>query len=524
MHSMSASMDDSLEDVTEPVARTDVSALVTRSDVTLTADPARVLARLFVPGYELLLDTESHTSDVLARILALPEDVVCDALRSVHTRFDGRHRDLPGVLLANYERIAHRIPDGVPLTDERRGLIGACFTQEFSVEGAALFNPSAVAHPDQSNLPPGHCRFILSLRAVGEGHLSCLEFRTGVLGPGNELRIDDPGPHIEIGRTGSAPYDREVFAAELAEEGAGGESASFLIDCLPSRFQEKELQRALSALAKQRVTRPGGSRTDEVARRIARSNYEVEFSPKSSIAERVLWPHAESESRGIEDARFVRFVDEDGSVVYQATYTAYDGEQVAPKMLETTDFRSFRMSQLAGPAAQNKGMALFPRKLGGRYVALSRWDRENSAIATSYDGRRWEDPSMLYVPSQPWELIKTGNCGSPVETEAGWLVLTHGVGPMREYAIGALLLDLDDPRLVIGMLREPLFRPAEDERDGYVPNVVYSCGALLHGDQLLLPYGVGDSSVRFAFVDVPLLLERLSADGPPETMRPNSSA
>jgi len=207
---------------------------------------------------------------------------------------------------------------------------------------------------------------------VGEGHLSCVEFRTGVLGPGNELRIEDPGPHIETGRIGPAPYDREVFAARLIEEGADGESASFLIDGLPSRFDEKELQRALTALARQRVTRQGAAYTDELARRIARSNYEVEFSPKSSIAERVLWPHAPSESRGIEDVRLVRFVEEDGSVTYQGTYTAYDGQHVFPKMLETSDFRSFRMLQLAGPAAQNKGMALFPRKVGGRYVALSR--------------------------------------------------------------------------------------------------------------------------------------------------------
>jgi len=512
---MSDSMEDSMDDF---------SPLVTRSDIVLKANPARVLARLFVPGNELLLDTESHTSDVLARILAMPENVVRSTLKNVHARYDGRHRDLPGLLLSHYERIAHRIPEDAVLTDERRSLIGACFTQEFSVEGAALCNPSAVPHPDQSNLPPGHCRFILSLRAVGEGHVSCLEFRTGVLGPDKELRIDDPGPHIEKGRTGPAPHDREVFAAKLAEEGAGGESASFLIGCLPPRFSEKELQNALAALAKQRVTRPGGHRTDEVARDLARCNYQVKFSPKTSIAERVLWPHAPSESHGIEDARFVRFVDEDGSASYQATYTAYDGEQVAPKMLETKDFRRFRISQLAGPAAQNKGMAFFPRKLGGRYVALSRWDRENSAIATSYDGRRWGTPSTLYVPNQPWELIKTGNCGSPVETEAGWLVLTHSVGPLREYFIGALLLDLDDPRLVIGALREPLLAPGEDERDGYVPNVVYSCGALLHGDQLLLPYGVSDSSVRFAFVNVPLLLDRLMADGPPETIRANSSA
>jgi predicted GH43/DUF377 family glycosyl hydrolase len=502
----------------------DATELVTRTDLALTADPTRVLARLFVPGHELLLDRESLTSGVLARILALPEDVVAATLRRVQAHYAGRHRDLPGVLISHYERIAHRIPDGTPLTDDRRALIGACFTAEASVEGAALFNPSAVAHPDQSNLPPGYCRFILSLRAVGEGHLSCVEFRTGVLGPGHELRIDDPGPHLETGLTRPTVYDRELFAAKLSEEGADGESASFLIDCLPLRFHEDELQRALSALASQRITRQGGSRTDELARRIARCSYAVEFSPKSTIAERVLWPNAPSESHGIEDARFVRFVDEDGSAVYRASYTAFDGEQVAPAVIETSDFRRFRMSQLAGPAAKNKGMALFPRKVGGRYVALSRWDRENVDIATSDDGRWWGDPRTVHAPNQAWELIQTGNCGSPVETEAGWLVFTHGVGPMREYVIGALLLDLDDPTRVIGELREPLISPGEDDRNGYVSNVIYSCGALLHEDQLLLPYGISDSSVRFAFVNVPLLLDRLTADGPPEAMRTNSSA
>lgn len=496
--------------------------LVTRSHIALAPDPTRVLARLFVPGHEFL-DQESRASGVLARILALPEDVVCSTLQQVKARYDGRHRDLPGVLVEHYEQIAHRIPDGATLTDERRSLLGAWFTEESSVEGTALFNPSAVPHPDQSNLSSGQIRFILSLRAVSEGHLSCVEFRTGVLGPGNDLRIDDPGPHIEAGRIRPVPYDRNLLAAKLAEEGADDESASYLVRRLPAQFDEEDLERALSALAGQRVTRQGGARTNELARRLARCSYEVQFSPVTSIAERVLWPHSPSESRGMEDARFVRFVEDDGSAVYRATYTAFDGEQVAPKIVETADFRSFRMSQLAGPAAKNKGMALFPRKVGGRYLALSRWDRENSSIASSVDGRWWGDPRTVHAPTQPWELIQTGNCGSPVETEDGWLVLTHGVGPMRAYAIGALLLDLEDPSTVIGELRDPLLSPAEDERDGYVPNVVYSCGPLLHGDRLLLPYGVSDSSVRFALVDVPLLLARLKADGP-ETIRANRSA
>jgi predicted GH43/DUF377 family glycosyl hydrolase len=499
-------------------------AMVTRLDTALTADPTRVLARLFVPGHEFVVNTESRATGVLARILALPEDEVGPTLRGVLARYGGRHRDLNGALAAHYEEIAHRVPDSGALTADRRTLIGAWFTHEYSIEAAALFNPSVVPHPDQSGLPPGHLRFIMSLRAVGEGHLSSVEFRTGVLGSADELSLDDPGPHVEAGRPGPAVHDRALFGALLVEGGSDAESASFLISALPARFGEAELETAIAALAGQRVTRHGGVHTAELARRIVRCSYEVEFSPRSAIAERVLWPHGPSEARGMEDMRFVRVVSAEGRSTYRATYTAFDGDRIAPQLIETSDFRRFRVSQLAGPAAKNKGMALFPRMVGGRHVALSRWDRENNAIATSADGFWWGDARTLHVPSRPWELTQTGNCGSPVETDQGWLVLTHGVGPMREYSIGALLLDLDDPSRVLGALREPLMSPRDDERDGYVPNVLYSCGALLHGHRLLLPYGASDASVRFAIVDVPLLLERLIADGPPPAIREKSPA
>lgn len=491
------------------------AAPVTRLPVALRPDPARVLTRLFVPGHELVLETESRATGVLARILALTEDEVAVTLDDVLARYRSRHRDLPGIFAADYGRIAHRVPGGDELTPQRRALIGAWFTHEYAIEAAALFNPSVVPHPDQSGLPEGHVRFVMSLRAVGEGHLSSVEFRTGVLGSGHDLVLDDPGPHVEAGRVGPAHHDRALFAALLADDGAAAESTSFLAGALPERFDDDELERALAGLARERVTRPGWSRTADLARLRARGTYEVEFPAASGLAERVLWPHGPAESRGMEDARFVRFVDDDGRVSYLATYTAYDGDRIAPQRIETADFRTFRITPFAGPAAQNKGMALFPRTVGGRHVALSRWDRENTAIATSVDGLRWGVPQTLHVPGRPWELTQTGNCGSPLETAAGWLVLTHGVGPMREYSIGALLLDLDDPTRVLGALREPLLRPAEDEREGYVPNVVYSCGALLHGDRLLLPYGASDSTVRFAVVDVPALLARLVADGPP---------
>ena len=484
-------------------------------------DPARVLARLFVPGHELSHDGRSRASGVLSRILALPEQEVDAGLRRVHARYAARHRDLPGVLRAHYERIAHRVPAEVEMSAERRSLVGAWFTHEFSVEAAALFNPSAVAHPDQSDLAPGECRFILSLRAVGEGHLSCVEFRTGVMGPGGALRVDDPGRHLEAGRVLPTSYDRDVFAAALAGADIDRESSAFVVGRLPAKFDGGELEAALMALTWERLTRPTAARTGEMARRIAACSYEVEFPHESALAERVLWPQGPSESRGIEDARFVR-VEDDG--VYRATYTAFDGASITPQLIETEDFRRFRMSQLAGPAALNKGMALFPRRVGGRYIALSRWDRENNAITTSVDGVQWGDPRTLQTPSRPWELIQIGNCGSPVETDAGWVVLTHGVGPMREYVIGALLLDLAEPSRVIGALRDPLLVPADDERDGYVPNVVYSCGAMRFGDRLLLPYGASDASVRFAFVDLESLVERLTVDGPPAAMVANSFA
>jgi predicted GH43/DUF377 family glycosyl hydrolase len=498
--------------------------MVTRTDVRLTADPTRVLARLFVPGHELLSDRESRAGGVLARILAMPDDVVHSSLARVRARYGDRHRDLPSVLRANYERIAHRIPTDTVVSDERRNLLGAWFTQEFAVEGAALFNPSVVRHPDQSRLPPGSCRFVLSLRAVGEGHLSSVEFRTGVLGPSGELHVDDPGPHVEAGRVRSTTRGKALFGAALTAEGADAESASFLVGALPAEFGDDELDRALAALSRQQVTRHGAARTEELARQIAQRSYELEFPEATGIAERVLWPSSPSESRGVEDARFVRCVDDGGGVTYRATYTAFDGEHIAPQLIETPDFRRFRMSHLAGPAARNKGMALFPRTVNGHHLALSRWDRESCAVASSRNGWWWDDARTVLAPSRPWELVQTGNCGSPLETAAGWLVLTHGVGPMREYAMGALLLDLDDPSRVVGTLAEPLLSPEPGEREGYVPNVVYSCGAMLHGDLLLLPYGAADASVRFAVVDVPLLLQRLTDAGSRPATRENSSA
>jgi predicted GH43/DUF377 family glycosyl hydrolase len=486
------------------------SVLVARSDVTMLPDPRRVVARLFVPGHEHFVHGESRATGVLGRILELPEQVVDSTLARVRRRSDDRHRDLSTLLRRHYAAVAHRVPDEPSLSDARRDLIGAVFTAEAAISGAALLNPSVVAHPDQSDLPPGALRLLMTVRAVGEGHLSCVELRTGVLGPGRVLVLDDPGRLAETGEVGPTTHCRAVLAAQLQQGGADDESTRYLLSRLDEQFDDAALFTALDALAGQLVTRQGGALTADLARTSAASSYEVRFDPESPLTSRVLWPHTAAERSGIEDVRMVRFTDADGVVDYRGTCTAYDGVRIAPQLLETTDFLNVRMSPLAGPAATDKGIALFPRLVGGRHLALTRSDRESTCLAASDDGRVWGEPVVLHSPSGVWELVQTGNCGSPIETSAGWLVLTHGVGPMREYTLGALLLDLDDPSRVLGLLPEPLLVPAEDEREGYVPNVVYTCGAIVHGDDLLLPYGASDASVRFAFVDLPALLERLT--------------
>ncbi len=484
--------------------------LVARSDLVIHADPKRVVARLFVPGNEVITTKQSRAGTVTGRVLDLPEDTVESLVADVRARWSHRHRDLEGVLAGSFAQIAHRVPGAEELSGARRTLLGAYFTQEQSIEAAALFNPSLAPHPDQDGLAPGVLRFVMSLRAVGEGHVSCIEWRTGTVDATGAVQVDDPGPHAEIGVPTHTLLDRTRFAAGLLHAGADGEAAAFLTARLPEEFDHTELDRVLGQLESSTLDRPRDYATLDLARHLARRGYEVTFPPETTLAERVLRPHGPTETQGMEDARLVRFVDDDGTVTYKATYTAFDGRKVAPQLIESTDLRRFRVSVLTGPAAVDKGMALFPRPVGDAYLALTRSDRETTGVTSSPDGSWWGPPTPLRGPTTPWDLVQTGNCGSPIETDEGWLVLTHGVGPMREYVLGALLLDLDDPSRVVGELAEPLLRPAEDEREGYVPNVVYSCGALRHGDLLLLPYGCSDAAVRFAVVDLLQLLDLLT--------------
>jgi predicted GH43/DUF377 family glycosyl hydrolase len=474
----------------------------------LRPDAGRVITRLFVPGEELP-ESASRGRSVIDRILALEDDDVAASMAELRTRFAGRHRDLGSVLREHFDIAVHGRSDLAGLPEDRRLLIGAYFTMEYAVESAALCNPSLVAHPDQGGLAPGETRFVMSVRAVGEGHRSSVEFRTGVIGPARALTIDAPGPVLVLGARQPATYHRDLFRARLADLGADPETVNRVLDGLPDRFDAVALRRAVDAVHPQLSARQAGHLAIEQIDRVAAGEYGVTFPPDSAISERLLWPGSPAESHGMEDVRLVRFIDDDGGITYYGTYTAYDGEHIAPQLLATKDFATFEVGQLAGPAARDKGMALFPRKVGGRYLALSRWDRENISLSTSADARVWHRAGILHAPREDWQLVQVGNCGSPIETDDGWLVLTHGVGAMRTYRIGVLLLDLDDPARFRAVLREPLLSADAQDRDGYVPNVVYSCGALRHGDTLTVPYGINDTTIGLAQVDLPALIHRM---------------
>jgi predicted GH43/DUF377 family glycosyl hydrolase len=486
------------------------SIQVTRTRHRLLPDSRRVLAKPFLPGEETLLPGQSRARLLMARILAIPEPEVQALSAEILDLFQARHRRFRETLERQFDAVAQHVDDPAAVSAERRVLIGAYFTHEYSIEAAALFNPSIVAAPDQGGLADGSMRFVMSMRAVGEGHLSSIEFRSGALDAAGAITIDEPGAHLVGGhRTPHRHFDKAHFRTKLQELGAINDLSSSVLNRLNAKFTLDELETSLSALEAHGPPPAVWFETVKIIRVLASSNYVTTFPADSAIAERVIFPAGPNETRGMEDARFVRFTASDGSVRYYATYTAYDGFSILPQLIETEDFMRFTISTLNGVAAQNKGMALFPRPIDGKYVMLSRKDRENLHLTMSSDVHYWNDVVELYQPQHPWELLQIGNCGAPIETEAGWLVITHGVGPMRRYCIGALLLDLADPQRVIGHLREPLLEPTDDEREGYVPNVVYTCGAIVHGDRLVMPYGFSDSGIAIAHVALHDLLEEL---------------
>ena len=431
-------------------------------------------------------------------------------LDGVSERFAGRHGDLDTALETSFGVVADRIPDPDKLSAERRLLVGSYFTHEYAIDAAALTNPSLVPAPDQSGLSAGDKRFIMSVRAIGEGHISSIEFRSGVIDSKAEITMDEPNQHITTARHRSPVYDKRAFTTKLRELGALNEMAAEVLDLMPDRFTIEDLEAGLRNADWQDDRWPSGAQTARTIHWLASSNYETTFDERSEISDRVIFPGGPNESHGMEDARFVMFTHDDGSVTYYATYTAFDGFKILPQLIETTDFLSFRIATLNGIRAENKGMALFPKLIDGRYAALSRNDNENNYLMLSDHVRYWDETEKIQVPNRPWELMQIGNCGSPLETEAGWIVITHGVGPMRQYSLGAILLDKDDPCRVIGHLENPLLRPNAEERNGYVPNVVYSCGSMIHGNQLVLPYGFSDVATRIALVPLDDLLTQLT--------------
>jgi predicted GH43/DUF377 family glycosyl hydrolase len=484
--------------------------IVRRSSIVLRPDAGRVITRPFLPGHELPSQGVSRADSVVERLIEMPESDVERTLAATLASYADRHLDLRASFLEHYQLVAHRIPESDAISSSRAQLIGAYLTHEYSIEAAALLNPSIAAHPDQSGLAPGELRFVMTARAVGEGHVSSLEFRAGTLAEGDVVRFDELATRLTTGRMTQTSMSTEFLHDALDEDGDAVRAQSIL-GRLPEQFSPQELEDVLASTELDSHRRFGDDGLLERIRRMAASSYELAFSPASDLSSRVIFPSTAAESHGIEDARLVRFTDADGSARYYATYTAFDGSAIAPHLLSTDDFETFSMRPQVGPAAKNKGMALFPRHIGGRFWSLSRWDRESISVASSRDALRWGDPVAVLHPSRPWDLIQLGGCSSPMETAQGWLVITHGVGPMRTYALGALLLDLDDPRIVLGSLSEPLMTPRAEEREGYVPNVLYSCGGLIHEQSVVLPYGCSDSTIRFAFIDLPGLLARLLA-------------
>jgi predicted GH43/DUF377 family glycosyl hydrolase len=485
------------------------SGLVTRSPQRLAADPSRVITRLFIPGQEGFEHQDSRAGAVLKRILALDEDEVRLSLDDVVTRFDGRHRDLVATFRRHARELADRLDPDRQLSEARMLLLGATFTSEYAIEGAALCNPSVVAHPDQAGTAAGSLRFVMSVRGIGEGHRSSIGFRTGVVDAAGGVILEAPAPFASVGSVMSTLLDAAVFRSELTRLRDAGEAADYVLDALGDRFTRADLDERFDKLQTHRRTRGHAAETISLIRTIAERTYAVEFADGIPLSERVLWPAMGAEAAGMEDARFVRFVDDDGSVTFYATYTAYSGSHISQQLLETTDFRSFTSTPMVGSAAANKGLALFPRRIRGRFAAMSRSDRESNSIAYSDHPFVWTDSVRCQRPVRAWEALQLGNCGPPIETEAGWLLLTHGVGPMRTYSIGAILLDLEDPTRILGQLRQPLLSPAADEQNGYVPNVVYSCGGLTHDGTLVLPYGMADAAVGFATVPLGELLAAL---------------
>lgn len=471
-------------------------------------DQRRVITRPFRPS------SEKHAVNIVNRILEMDENKVKAVLKLTLKDFAHRHKDIKSILMMNYQKITEYIKEPAVLSEERKLLLGSYFTMEYSIESAALFNPSIVIYPKQNNLKRGQTRVIFSFRATGEGHISSIVFRSALIDSDNSIFLESVSPFLGTPEIVlNAAYDRELFKAKLEEMGQLSEAAKTIYQNLNESFTLEEMDHVIAAVrADNTFSSNDMDDTTVHIKWLMESNYEIFFPHGQLISERVIFPLSQNESNGVEDARFVRFVD-DGGVTYYATYTAYNGREILPQLIETQDFHGFKISTLNGPMARNKGMALFPRKINGQYAMITRTDGENLYLSYSNNIHFWFEGIKIESPKNPWELVQIGNCGSPLETKKGWILLTHGVGPMRKYCIGVILLDLNDPSKIIGRLEEPLIMPREEEREGYVPNVVYSCGSIILNGELIIPYAISDSDSHVAGIPVDELLEKLLKKG-----------
>jgi len=485
-----------------------VQVTVTRKDVIFNPDPSRVIARFHYTNDE-------RSKNIIRKVFDMPENEAKIALNQVLRGYSKRHRSISTIFENHFNKLSHLLdelninPDDIG--ESMKVLIGSYFTKEYSIESAAFFNPSIVEDPYQSDLQTGEKRIILSFRATGEGHISSIVFRSGILDEHNNLRIEPVGKMLnEAEIIKRHIYNKESFTNDLYELLVNNnEVTSKVFSKLGDNFTYGELERSVKETKKELQMSASKEIPFNQIMWLASSHYEIEFSMDTAISERVIFPVSENERNGIEDARFVKFVDDEGEVTYYATYTAYDGLTLLPKLIETKDFYHFIIKPINGEVGRNKGLALFPRKINGKYAMLCRIDGVNNYISFSDEVNIWHEAKLIQEPKYPWEFIQIGNCGSPIETKEGWLVLTHAVGQMREYVLAASLFDLDNPEKELGRLKTPLMMANEQEREGYVPNVIYTCGALAHNGMLSIPYAMSDYASAFACVDLVELLNEL---------------
>jgi len=481
---------------------------IERKNVKVVPDSRRVIARFFFNG-------EDRAIELVRKVLSLSKEQVFAQISPLLQDFSRRHRNITRKLHRHCEKVRPYIEkagfDLDHLDEFTKLLIGAYFTHEYSIESAAFFNPSIVEDPDQSNLEEGQKRVIISFRAVGEGHVSSVVFRRALIDKDNSIHVMPAGSYIdEAERVRNAIYQKRLFIKKGEDEGINKDFLKLVDEELGDQFEYEDLKKVVLE-ARDATTDAKTIRQYNLILALSDSYRKISFSHDTDISDRVIFPISDLESRGIEDARFVKFTRDNGTVVYYATYTAFDGSYIMPKLLKTSDFYEFKTSPLNGAGAKNKNLALFPRKIKGKYAMLSRIDGWNNYIMYSDSINVWENPVKIQGPEYPWEFVQIGNCGSPIETPEGWLVMTHAVGPMRRYSIAAALLDLENPEIEIGRLDEPLILPNPDEREGYVPNVVYSCGSIIHNGELIIPYGLSDHSSSFATVNLETLLKRLKS-------------